>query len=145
MSSDQEACHTPDLYSLGSGEDNRFSDTITPDVTEADTGNHQQIPTAQRRRAFRGIHEGISKAFKNVVTSALPLRSRKNQIPDASQPIDSPIKLYRQPSVPPLQITDRVRGRSQHRSFPSSAKRSAKMMTEARELFEKYGVDRPPG
>lgn len=142
MSSDQEACPTPDLYSLGSGEDNRFSDTPTPDVTEADTGKHQQIPfTAQRRRAFREIHEGISKAFKNVVTSALPLRTRKNQTPQASQPI----KLDRQPSVPPLQITDRVRGRSQHRSFASSAKRSAKMMTDARELFENHGIDRPPG
>lgn len=151
MSSDREACLTPDLYSLESSGGSSFAQTPSSEVSTTDWEqqhqhqNHQPTPTSRGRQALRGIHQGISKAFKNIITSARPSRSKNKQAQANSQTVvDSPINRHCQPSVQPLNIQDRVRGRPRH-SSPSLARIQSTMLTEARELFEKYGVDRPPG
>lgn len=145
MSTDQEACFTPDLYSSGSIEGNWVSQTPTPELLATDTEQQQQHTLISRRRqTVREIHRNLSRAFKRVVSFALPSRS-KNQAQQYLQPVDPPTNLNHQSLVQPLKVVDRVGGRSLHRSSPSSARRPATMMTEARELFENYGIDRPPG
>lgn len=145
-SDDREACLRPDLYSLEVSQGSWLSRSPTPEVSATEIKQqHSHISPSRGRRAFHDFHEGISKAFKNAVTSALPSRSKKNQAQETPQPTTSPTNSDCQTTVPPLKVIDHGRGRSRHRSSPSSARRPATMMTEARELFEKYGIDRPPG
>lgn len=91
-----------------------------------------------------GIPKEKSTVLRRIASSTL---SRITEVDDeqsaASDQLVHHANLERFPSVQPLRNIRRKAGRLNLTS--SSAATPATMMTVARDLFDEYGIDRPPG